>query len=950
MRYLIIIISLVWLLPSFTIAQTDTAFWFAAPEVTVNNMPPSSHTDRPILLRLTAFTATANVTISIPSNPGFVPLTLFVAPNSSQTVDLTTWIESIETKPANTVLNTGLKVTSDNFISAYYEVNSIDNPEMFVLKGKNALGTSFFIPSQNIMSNWDFYTFPTPVPTNSFDIIATEDNTQITITPAQNLVGRPAGVPFTITLNKGQTFSCTGLGRLPNEHLMGSTVTSNKPIAVTIKDDSIGGAGYSGCLDLAGDQIVPTRLIGKKYISLPGFLNDPAGMPSDQVFILATQNNTTVTINGVLLATLNMGQTFRRQSFNEVLYIETSNPVYALHLSGFGCEVGHALLPQIECTGSSRVAFTRSVNSNLFMNILVQTGFEGNFAFNGMPGIITAGLFADVPNTSGQWKYARIPVSLAQLAVGQGAIVQNSGSEFHLSIIQGDGRSGCRYGYFSDFNFLDVNITSNAVNGGVCANNNLQFTTTFNSALGVNFNWTGPNGFSSTQQNPIISNIGVAGSGRYTIVANKFSCTNATKFLDITVHPIPTPNPTSNAPICSGSPLNLFASFPGATYNWTGPNAFNSLAQNPIRNNTVILDTGTYSVTATANGCSGTATTNVTMRKSPVATITATNSNTCLNNAVQLFNFSATTPPDTAYSWLGPNGFTNATAVVNIPSLNYSDTGWYYLTKTHMGCNASDSVKVFARANPVVLFPPIPAICTSDLPFNLVASETTGAMGSGVFSGLGITNASTGLFNPNLAASPLNIVRYTFTSSNGCVAFIDRNVAVYPSPIITIPQRKIGVKAGNSVPLTASISGGSNNTYAWSPGIYLDNPTALNPNSTPRASLTYVLTAESDSGCVTIDSIRVELASNIFIPNVFSPNGDGTNDFWEIEDKAGILFIRAHVFDRYGKLVHTSFGNKIAWNGMYNGKPLPVATYYYVVQVADGQSSQNIGGWVQILR
>ncbi|MFY7885064.1 MAG: hypothetical protein ACOVOV_09500, partial [Dolichospermum sp.] len=418
----------------------------------------------------------------------------------------------------------------------------------------------------------------------------------------------------------------------------------------TIKDDSIGGAGYSGCLDLAGDQIVPTPLVGKKYITLPGFLNDPVTQPTDQVFILATQNNTTVTINGVLQTTLNIGQTFRRQSFNEVLYIETSNPVYALHLSGFGCEVGNALLPQIECTGSSRVAFTRSVNSNLFMNILVPSGYEGMFAFNGNPSIIPATAFANVPNTGGAWKYARIPVNTATLAVGQGAIVQNSGIEFHLSIIEGDGRSGCRYGYFSDFNFLDINITSNAVNGGLCANTSLQFNTTFNNALGISFNWSGPNGFMSTSQNPIINNIGVNGSGTYSLSAVKPTCASVTKSLNINVYPIPTPNPTSNSPICSGKPLNLFASFPNATYNWTGPNAFNSTSQNPIRNNTVMADTGVYSVTATANGCSGTQTTRVNILKSPIAVIVKTGI-TCQFGSVQLSTPVINPTPDSTYTW-----------------------------------------------------------------------------------------------------------------------------------------------------------------------------------------------------------------------------------------------------------------------------------------------------------
>jgi gliding motility-associated-like protein len=193
-------------------------------------------------------------------------------------------------------------------------------------------------------------------------------------------------------------------------------------------------------------------------------------------------------------------------------------------------------------------------------------------------------------------------------------------------------------------------------------------------------------------------------------------------------------------------------------------------------------------------------------------------------------------------------------------------------------------------------------------------------------------------------------IRYTYTAANGCFSSVERTINLFPSPVISIPQRKIGVKAGNSVTLNANVNGGSNNTYAWTPNLYLDNSAILNPTSLPLSSLTYTLTAESDSGCIATDSIRVELASNIFIPNVFSPNGDGINDFWEIEDKAGLLYLRANVFDRYGKLVHTSFGSKIAWNGNYNGKPLPIATYYYIVQVSDGQTSQNLGGWVQILR
>jgi len=191
----------------------------------------------------------------------------------------------IESKPADQIINSGLLITSTSLITAYYEEASPSNPEMFVLKGRNALGDYFFIPAQNIMSNWAFYNLPPVIPYSSFDIVATEDNTVVTITPANNIVGHAAGVAFTVVLNKGQVYSAAAIGRNPEDHLMGTRVTSNKNIAITIKDDSIGGDGYAGCLDLAGDQIVPLSLVGTKYISMPGFLNNPAG---NQVIIFFT--------------------------------------------------------------------------------------------------------------------------------------------------------------------------------------------------------------------------------------------------------------------------------------------------------------------------------------------------------------------------------------------------------------------------------------------------------------------------------------------------------------------------------------------------------------------------------------------------------------------------------------------------------------------------------------
>ncbi len=404
-------------LSEFVSAQTDTSFWFAAPEITFNG--GTSHSDRPVSLHFTALSRPAVITISQPANPSFIPLTITLPAYSSGLQDLTPYIDNLECKPANTILNYGLLVRSTALITAYYEEASTNNPEMFVLNGRNALGRNFFIPAQNIMQNG---LLPkNPPASSSFDIVATEDNTTITITPANDIAGHTATAgAFTVTLNKGQTYSATATGSSGSQHLMGSAVVSDKPVAVTIKDDSIGGDGYCDCEDLAGDQIVPIERIGTRYISIPGYMGSDVcktSPPTDHLFILATQDNTTVTVNGTVETTLSKGQTYYKPSYNNIFYIETSSPSYVLQLSGFSCEVGHVLLPQLDCTGSKAVGFMRSENSSTFyMNILVPAGSEGNFTFNGSAGIISAGTFQPVPGAP-SWMYARIPLTTTQLPV-----------------------------------------------------------------------------------------------------------------------------------------------------------------------------------------------------------------------------------------------------------------------------------------------------------------------------------------------------------------------------------------------------------------------------------------------------------------------------------------------------------------------------------------------------
>src|SRR6201999_3016483 len=106
--------------------------------------------------------------------------------------------------------------------------------------------------------------------------------------PAVGQVFYNANTTYTIVLNKGQTYSIRANGINGSDHLSGSEITSDKPIAVTQKDDSIQATWDYGA-DIVGDQLVPTNVVGTEYIVVRGFLGTGLGNPpfdKNEIFIV----------------------------------------------------------------------------------------------------------------------------------------------------------------------------------------------------------------------------------------------------------------------------------------------------------------------------------------------------------------------------------------------------------------------------------------------------------------------------------------------------------------------------------------------------------------------------------------------------------------------------------------------------------------------------------------
>lgn len=451
-------------------AQTAREFWFAVPKITKDhpNNAPSTPANWRFFFRFTNMNQlhedTPNhITISMPANPLFEPLELAMPPGGVANIDVTNIIEDLwVTAPWDQALsdertyNRGIYIESTYNMTAYFEVGNHFNPDIFSLKGYNALGMEFYVPFQNRSNNGHGYSPDRPY--SGIYIVATEDNTTVTVNPS-----RPAfddqDEPFSLTLNRGQSVAISphqylqNAGRLPENRLAGTHVMADRPIAITTSDDSV--HGITGCYDLIGDQLIPTTVIGKEYIAMKGELT-----ASEYFYVFATTDSTFVYLDGAeeKYDSLDAGE-FLRIEFQKARYhIRTTHPSYVYHVGGFGCEVGGAVLPPIDvCTGSFKVAFTRSKAESFFLNILVRTGAEDGFTFNGGDAntFITADQFQAVPGTT-QWLSANIEVTQAQVPVGVATVIENEKDVFHLGIINGGPSSGTMYGYFSNFNQLEV--------------------------------------------------------------------------------------------------------------------------------------------------------------------------------------------------------------------------------------------------------------------------------------------------------------------------------------------------------------------------------------------------------------------------------------------------------------------------------------------------------------
>ncbi|AMR32840.1 hypothetical protein A0256_16145 [Mucilaginibacter sp. PAMC 26640] len=269
--------------------------------------------------------------------------------------------------------------------------------------------------------------------------------------------------------------------------------------------------------------------------------------------------------------------------------------------------------------------------------------------------------------------------------------------------------------------------------------------------------------------------------------------------------------------------------------------------------------------------------------------------------------------------------------------------------KVHMEAYSGESCVDIAEdvitinANPVVNLPQVGRVCQDAKPF-LVIPETNGFIGTGVFTGSGISPA--GLFTPASAGTGVVTITYLFTGQNGCDYTTSTSITVNPVPTVDAGGNT-GLLEGGIVKLPANAKGKSL-SYKWTPATGLDHDDVLKPICSATDDITYKLTVTSEDGCTAADEISVKVLKKLTIINTFTPNGDGVNDTWTIKYLETYPGNKVNIYNRYGEKVYSSVGYGNPWDGTYKGSNLPVGTYYYIIDPGNGV--KVVSGSVTIIR
>ncbi len=399
----------------------------------------------------------------------------------------------------------------------------------------------------------------------------------------------------------------------------------------------------------------------------------------------------------------------------------------------------------------------------------------------------------------------------------------------------------------------------------------------------------------------------------------------------------PTVKASADTSTCSGQPVQISASGAG-TYSWSPAAGLNnSSSPNPIATPTASTQ---YVVSGTSiNGCTAKDTVNVSLKPSPVVT-KSKDTTICNNSQVQLIASGGS-----SYSWTPTASLDNAT-IANPVATPTANTMYKLVITGTNSCTTTDSVKISLRPKPVFSISPSMAACAN----SSVSLNATG--GTSYFwsptASLSDSTVSTPVSVTNTTTTYTVKIKDSFCNDS---TSLSTTVTISPAPTITAGKSNDIDCSTASAELTAT---GADN-YVWSPSTGLNNSTISNPTVTINASQQYLVTGTDIlTNCTGIDTITVFASyvtpAALYIPNAFTPNGDGKNDCFRIGNFNLGGSVDFSIYDREGNRVFHSLNSNACWDGTFKGQPMKQANYVYYIKTYSDCGNYTRKGNILLLR
>jgi gliding motility-associated-like protein len=428
-----------------------------------------------------------------------------------------------------------------------------------------------------------------------------------------------------------------------------------------------------------------------------------------------------------------------------------------------------------------------------------------------------------------------------------------------------------------------------------------------------NYAWL-PSGSSQT--------INVTSGGTYSVTVTDANNCQGTDNITVTIITQQDATIITTGPFCSNdSPVQFNAQDPGGV--WSGTGISGSGLFNPSG-----AGAGTHTITyGIAGSCGDTSTVQITVNAAPVVNL-GPDASICEGESLTLDAGSGA-----SYIW-SPSGSTQ--------TINVTTGGTYSVTVTDgNGCEGTDVIIVTVSDNADATILTDGPFCSNDSPVQFQSED-----GGGSWSGTGISGS--GLFNPS-AAGP-GTYTITYGIAGNCGDTTSRVIIVNEAPLVSITHNNescIGADDGDAI--LVIVGGTSPFTILWSNGSSQQTLEGLIPGD-------YSVLVTDQNGCSNTGSVSILGGTDdcnpphVWVPNVFSPNGDGENDVLFVRGE-GIKFLEFIIYNRWGEKVFETTSKDIGWDGMYKGKMCDPAVFSYILKAIYNNNDEiKLNGTITLVK